>query len=68
MVLEYLGCKMKYVINADVFKHRMGLHTKIISMLVPMIPHQRAHSIREEQAKYLAYESSFDPNMEIPFP
>ncbi len=48
--------------------HRMGLHTKLISMLVPMIPHQRAHSIREEQEQYLAYQSSFNLDMEIPFP
>jgi four helix bundle protein len=60
--------KARHVISVDVFKHRMALQTKIISMLVPMIPHQRAHSIREDQAKYLAYESSFNLDMEIPFP
>jgi four helix bundle protein len=60
--------KARHVISTDVYRHRMGLHTKIISMLVPMIPHQRAHSIREEQAKYLTYESSFNLDMEIPFP
>ena len=60
--------KARYVISAEVYRHRMGLHTKIISMLVPMIPHQRSHSIREEEAKYLVYESSFDLDMEIPFP
>ena len=60
--------KARHVLNNEVVKHRLGLHTKIISMLVPMIPHQRAHSIREEQAKYLTYESSFELDKEIPFP
>lgn len=59
--------KARHVMTADVFTHRMGLHSKIISMLVPMISHQRTHSIREEQGNYLAYESSFDLDMEIPF-
>jgi four helix bundle protein len=59
--------KARHVIPVDVYKHRMGLHTRIISMLVPMIPHQRSHSIREEQAEYLIYESSFNLAMEIPF-
>lgn len=36
----------------EVVKHRMELLTQIISMLVPMISHQRTHAIREEQAEY----------------
>jgi four helix bundle protein len=57
----------RHVLNPEVFKHRMGLHTEIISMLVPMIPHQRAYSIREEQGEYLVDESSFNLDKEIPF-
>jgi four helix bundle protein len=60
--------KARHVISAEVFKHCLGLHTKIISMLVPMIPHQRARSIREEQANYLACESSLNLDREKPFP
>jgi four helix bundle protein len=60
--------KARHVIPTDVYQHRMGLHTKIISMLVPLIPYQRSHSIREEEAKYLVYQSTFNLDMEIPFP
>ena len=60
--------KARHVIPTDAYQHRMGLHTKIISMLVPLIPYQRSHSIREEQAKYLVYESSFNLDVEVPFP
>ncbi len=44
--------KSRHVLPEEVVKHRMELMTRIISMLVPMISHQRKQSIREEQTKY----------------
>ena len=44
--------KSHHVLSAEILKHRMGLTTRIVSMLVQMIPHQRKHAIREEQAEY----------------
>ncbi len=44
--------KSRHVLPEEVVKHRMELMTRIISMLVPMISHQRKHAIREEQAEY----------------
>ena len=43
--------KSRHVLPEDVVKHRMELLTRIISMLVPMISHQRKHAIRDEQAE-----------------
>jgi four helix bundle protein len=60
--------KSRHALLSEVVKHRMGLTTKIISMLTPMIYHQRKNALREEQAEYLANEASFDLDMEIPFP
>ena len=45
--------KSKQVLSPEVIKHRMGLMTQIVSMLTPMIQHQRKNAIREEQALYL---------------
>ncbi len=44
--------KSRLVLPEEVVKHRMELLTQIISMLVPMISHQRKHAIRDEQAEY----------------
>ncbi|HET9913633.1 MAG TPA: four helix bundle protein [Anaerolineales bacterium] len=44
--------KSRHVLPEEVVKHRMELLTQIISMLVPMISHQRKHAIREQQADY----------------
>src|SRR6185436_17453864 len=44
--------KSRHVLPAEVVKHRMGLVTGIVSMLVPMISHQRKNAIREEHAEY----------------
>jgi four helix bundle protein len=44
--------KSRHALPADVIKHRIELVTTIISMLTPMIAHQRKNAIREEQAKY----------------
>jgi four helix bundle protein len=44
--------KSRHVLSAEIIEHRLGLHTKIVGMLVPMISHQRTHAIRDEQASY----------------
>ena len=44
--------KSRHFLSPEVIKHRMSLITHIIGMLTPMIPHQRKHAIREEQADY----------------
>jgi four helix bundle protein len=58
--------KSKQVLPAEVVKHRMGLITQIISMLTPMITHQRRNAIREEQAEYLTQPSTYSLDSEIP--
>ncbi len=60
--------KSRHVLRAEVIKHRMGLTTRIISMLAPMIPHQRKHALREEPAEYNTQPSDFSLDSEIPFP
>jgi four helix bundle protein len=40
--------KSKQVLSAEAVKHRMGLMTHIIAMLVPMVSHQRKNAIRED--------------------
>lgn len=60
--------KSRHVLPVEVLKHRMGLITRIISMLAPMIPHQRKHAIREEQAEYNTQPSDFSLDSEVPFP
>ena len=62
--------KSRHVLPAEVFKHRLGLTTHIIGMLTPMIPHQRSHAIREDQAKYntTPQPSAFNLDSEIPVP
>jgi len=60
--------KSRHVLPAEVLKHRMGLTTKIISMLAPMIPHQRKHALREDQAEYNTQPSDFSLDSEVPFP
>ena len=60
--------KSRHVLPAEVIKHRLGLTTGIISMLAPMIPHQRKHAIREEQAEYNIQPSIFSLDSDIPLP
>jgi len=60
--------KARHILSSEVVKHRMELLTRIISMLAPMIPHQRKHAIREEQAEYNTQPSDFSLDSEIPFP
>ena len=58
--------KSRRVLPAEVTAHRLALITRIISMLTPMISHQRKNAIREEQAEYKI--STFSLNVEIPMP
>jgi len=62
--------KSRHVLPVEVIKHRMGLTTKIVSMLTPMIPHQRKHAIREDQAEYniSPRPSDFSLDAEVPMP
>jgi len=60
--------KSRHTLPAEVIKHRMALTTRIVSMLAPMIPHQRKHAIREEQAEYNTQLSDFSLDSEVPFP
>lgn len=59
--------KSRHVLPTEVVKHRMGLVTRIISMLVPMISHQRKNAIREEQAEYNIQSSGLSLDLEVPF-
>lgn len=60
--------KSRQVLPPEVIKHRMGLITHIIAMLVPMVSHQRKNAIREEQAEYITQSSDFTLNSETPIP
>ena len=60
--------KSRHVLSEEIIKHRLGLTTKIIAMLTPMIRHQRGNSIREEQTEYDISGENFDINAEIPLP
>lgn len=59
--------KARHVFPSEVIKHRIGLTTGVVSMLAPMIPHQRKHAIREGQAEYTTQPSDFSPDSEVPF-
>ena len=60
--------KTRHVFKPEVLKHRMALTTRIISMLTPMIPHQRKYALREDQAEYNVNSSDFSLDSEVPFP
>ena len=60
--------KSRHVLPAEVVKHRMELVTRIVSMLAPLIVHQRRNAIREEQPEYNTQPSSLSLDSEIPFP
>ncbi len=60
--------KSRHVLPEEVVKHRIELMTRIISMLVPMISHQRKHSIREEQAEYNSSPQPSDAIVDSPIP
>ena len=60
--------KSRHALPAEVLQHRMGLTTRLISMLAPMIPYQRKNAIREEQAEYNTLFSDFSLDSEVPMP
>ncbi len=60
--------KSRHVFTPEVLKHRMGLTTRIVSMLAPMISHQRKHALREEPVEYQTQTSGFLLDSEIPMP
>lgn len=62
--------KSRHVLTAEVVKHRMELVTRIISMLAPLISHQRKNAIREVQAEYNTSPQPSDIwlHSEIPLP
>ena len=58
--------KARHVLSSDVIKHRMELLSMIISMLVPMVSHQRKNAIREQQAEYNTQPSTFLLDSQVP--
>jgi four helix bundle protein len=60
--------KSRHVLPEGVVKHRMELMTHIISMLVPIISHQRTHAIREEQAEYITSPQPSDIPIDLAIP
>ena len=60
--------KSRHLLNEEIIKHRLGMTTRIVAMLTPMIRHQRNNSILEEQVEYNAYLDDFDINAEAPLP
>ena len=60
--------KSRHVFKSEVLKHRMGLTTRIVSMLTPMIPLQRKHALRVDHSEYNVIPSVFSLDSEIPFP
>ncbi len=60
--------KSRHILPDEVVKHRMELLTRIISMLVLMISHQRKHAIREEQSEYNFSSQPSDISIDSPIP
>ena len=60
--------KSRHVLSSEIVKHRMGLVTRIVSMLAPMISHQRSNAIREAEAQYNSQSSDFSLDSQVPFP
>ncbi len=44
--------KARYVLGETVFQHRLELLTRVIQLLLAMIPQQRVHILREQSAAY----------------
>ncbi len=44
--------KARYVLGETVFQHRLELLTRVIQLLLTMIPQQRVHMLREQPAAY----------------
>ncbi len=60
--------KSHHILPEEVVKHRMELLTQIISMLVPMISHQRKQALREEQTEYTFTTQPSDVSIDSPIP
>ena len=60
--------KSRHILPIEVVKHRMEFITRVVSMLTPMISHQRRNSIREEQAEYNIQPSDVSLDSEVPLP
>jgi four helix bundle protein len=60
--------KARHVLGDEITKHRLGLHTKIVSMLTPLVLHQRRNAIREESMEYLTQSFDFSLESEISVP
>ena len=60
--------KSRHVLPAEVVKHRIGMVTHVIGMLVPLISHQRKNAIREEEAEYNTRPPDFLLESDVPFP
>lgn len=57
--------KSRHILGEVVVTHRIQLATKIIRLLLTMIPQQRGRSLRESEPKYET--SGFDLHAEVPF-
>jgi four helix bundle protein len=44
--------KARYVLGETVFQHRLELLTRVIQLLLTMIPQQRVHTLHEQSAAY----------------
>lgn len=58
----------RYVLGEAVFKHRLELLARLISLLLVMVPDQRGRALREEEAPYadvhhpVVAEAAFNPD------
>ncbi len=43
----------RHVLGEDVVRHRLELLTRVIQLLLTMIPQQRQHTLKEESTPYL---------------
>jgi four helix bundle protein len=55
-------CKCRDVLHQEVARHRLGLLTQIIRLLLTMIPQQRGRTLREERSPYQATSSADELN------
>ena len=45
--------RARHVLGTDVAKHRLGISTEIIKLLLKMVPEQRSAMVNEEHAEYV---------------
>jgi len=57
--------KARHVLGEAVTRHRLGLLTQIIRLLITMVPQQRGSSLREQEDTYQIdqYNTNLDPNL-----